>query len=157
MTLGLKRVKPGPATARAVRRRGGLPNWEWTDQREVEDGMAAVWCPIHPLHKNGVVLMNREFPPFVELKRYWIDRYPNHLAEEVGRTIEGVYGEVMVARIAHSEELRSDPRWGGSKVESELRSPAALTMAALGLIAEDHLVAQRLRARLGAKAQLTAA
>ena len=66
--------------------------------------------------------------------------YADHLAGEVQRAIEDVYGEVMVARVAHSEELRSDPRWGGAKV-----------MAALGLISEDQFIASRLGVRLRAK------
>jgi hypothetical protein len=103
-----------------------------------------------------VVLVNRQFVPFVEFKEYWKQAYADHFADEVQKCIEEVYGEVMVAKVAHSEELRSDPRWGSARVESDLRSPIALTMATLGLIAEDQLIALRLRARLGAKAKSAA-
>jgi hypothetical protein len=147
--IGIKKAKPGPEAANAVRRKGGVPDWRWTDETEMEAGMAAVWSPNDPNHENGVVLLNRQFPAFVELREYWRQAYADHLAGEVDSCIEAVYGEVMVARIAHSEELRSDPRWGGAKVETELRSPVALTMAALGLIAEDQLVSTRIRARCG--------
>ena len=153
----VRKARPGPAKAKSSRRRGGVPDWRWTDESEVEGGLAAVWCPNDPRHENGVVLLNREFPPFVELRQYWHNAYPNHVADAVQKTIEEAYGEVMVARIAHSEELKSDPRWGGTKVEGSLRSPEALTMAALGLIAEDSLIAARLRARVGAKARPSAA
>jgi hypothetical protein len=148
-TLGIKKAKPGPEAAVGVRRKGGVPDWRWSDESDVDPGMAAVWSPNDPRHENGVVLLNRQFAPFVELREYWKSAYADHLAGEVQKCIEEVYGEVMVAKVAHSEELRSDPRWGGTKVESELRSPVALTMAALGLIAEDQLIATRLGARLG--------
>ncbi len=126
-----------------------MPNWSWTDESEVEEGTAAVWSPNSPIYENGVVLLNREFPPFVELKQFWKTLYPDSVADDVDKAIEEVYGEVMVARIAHSEELCADPRWGASKVEKELRSPAALTMAALGLLSEDQMIARRLAGRLG--------
>ena len=155
--IGIKKAVPGPEPAAAVHRKGGLPDWQWTDESEVDAGMAAVWSPNDPRFENGVILLNRQFAPFVELREYWKGSYADHLVDEVQKTIEEVYGEVMVARVAHSEELRSDPRWGATKVESDLRSPAALTMAALGLIAEDQLIASRLRVRLGAKGRLEAA
>jgi hypothetical protein len=155
--VGIKKAKPGPETATSVRRKGGVPDWRWTDESEIEPGMAAVWSANDPRHENGVVLLNREFAPFVELREYWRRQYADHVADAVQKCIEEVYGEVMVARVAHSEELRSDPRWGSAKVESELRSPAGLTMASLGLIAEDQLIAGRLRARFGAKAKSVAA
>lgn len=155
--VGIKKATPGPEAAMAVRRKGGLPDWLWTDESEVEPGMAAVWSPNDPRFENGVVLLNRQFAPFVELREFWKQSYADHLGDEVQKAIEDVYGEVMVARVAHSEELRSDPRWGAAKVDGDLRSPVALTMAALGLIAEDQLIASRLRVRLGAKARSEAA
>jgi hypothetical protein len=155
--LGIKKTRPGQAKAKSTRRKGGIPDWRWTDESEVEGGMAAVWFPNDPRHENGVVLLNREFPPFLELKQYWTQQYPDYFADEVRKTIEVVYGEVMVARIAHSEELRSDPRWGGGKVDGDLRSPEALTMAVLGLIAEDSLITARLCGRFGAKSSSAAA
>ena len=75
-------------------------------------------------------ILNRQFPPFEELREYWAKQFADHLRDEVQRTIEDVYGESMVARIAHSEELRHDPRWGSKRVEERLRSPESLTMAA---------------------------
>ncbi len=140
-----------------MRRKGGVPDWRWTDEYEVEPGMAAVWSPNDPRHENGVVLLNRQFAPFMELREHWKQAYADHLLETVQKCIEEVYGEVMVAKVVHSEELRSDPRWGGAKVESDLRSPIALTMSALGLIAEDQLIAARLRARIGPKVKVAAA
>jgi hypothetical protein len=86
---------------------------------------------------------------FVELKKHWRDQFPPHLGEEVDGIIEEVYGEAMIARIAHSEQLVHDPKWGKHRVE-ELRSQNALTVAMLGLVAEDQAIATRM-GRLGVK------
>jgi hypothetical protein len=148
---GIRKLVSGAFKATSVKSKGGVPDWRWTDESEVEEGAAAAWSAVDPQHLNGVVLLNREFPAFIELKRFWVEQYPDHLADEVVHVIEEVYGEVMVARIAHSEELRTDPRWGSSKVDGELRSTGALTMAALGLLSEDALISSRLAGKLGAK------
>lgn len=50
----------------------------------------------------------------------------------------------VTPRIAHSEALLSNPKWGRSRVEKELRTPVALTMSVLGLLCEDGLTAGRL-------------
>jgi hypothetical protein len=85
---------------------------------------------------------------FRDLVDYWAKQYPDVYAPEVTRTIEEVYGETMVARIAHSELLLKSSAWGRQRVESQLRSNEALTMAALGLYAEDTILRARLAARL---------
>lgn len=142
------------ADAKQVQRKGGIPEWQWTDGSEIDEGCAAAWVPTAPDHPNGVVLMNRQFPTFIEVKTYWRNLYPDHLAEEVDVTVENVYGEAMVARIAHSEELVHSREWGHDRVERELRSPASLTMAALGLVAEDQVIAARLSGIAGPRRKI---
>jgi hypothetical protein len=138
----------GATPAAAVKTRGGVPEYQWTTGADIdEEGKTAVaWCPPNTEHPDGLVQLARDFPVIVEVKRYWSERYPDHLADEVAEAVESVYGEVMVARIAHSESLVSDPRWGRARVNDELRAPSALTMALLGLVSEDHLIATRLNA-----------
>jgi hypothetical protein len=110
-----------------------------------EDGVYPVaWYKETKDHPNGVVQIARDFRLFVEVKKYWRDQYPDHLGSQVDQVIEEVYGESMVARIAHSEQLVHDPAWGKPKVE-ELRSQPALTAALLGLFSEDCVIATRLR------------
>jgi hypothetical protein len=98
--MGIKKSRPGRETATGVRRKGGVPDWRWTDESEIEPGVAAVWSPNDPRHENGVVLLNRQFADLVELKEFWKQAYADHLADEVHKCIEEVYGEVMVAKVA---------------------------------------------------------
>jgi hypothetical protein len=138
--------------ARPLRTKGGLPSYEWTTMENTdEDGVYPVaWYRETASYPNGVVQMARDFPMIVSLKKFWRDQYPNHLGDEVDSIIEEVYGEAMVARIAHSEQLVHDPAWGKPKVETELRSQSALTASMLGLLSEDAAITTRL-AKLGVR------
>lgn len=142
-------AKPDPAgiaAAKEMPQRGGVPEYEWTtaDQISEPGEFAAAWCGPTKDRPHGVIQLARDFSAFLEVKKYWRDQYPDHLGGEIDAIIEAVYGETMVARIAHSEALLSNPKWGRSRVELELRTPAALTMSVLGLLSEDGLIAGRL-------------
>lgn len=139
----------GAVTAKRVRAPGGLPSFRWTADDDVESGCAAAWCRSDPAEPAGVVVLSRKFPAFVEVKKYWRDQYADHLGPQIDEVVETVYGEAMVARIAHSEALVHDEKWGRQRVEDELRSPEALTMAALGLVSEDQVIVSRLAAIVG--------
>jgi hypothetical protein len=54
---------------------------------------------------------------------------------------------MAVAKVAHSEYMKSV--MPSSKVETELRSDAALTMALLGLIGEEAVIAPRIGGKFG--------
>ena len=62
--------------------------------------------------------------------------------------------QVAVAKVAHSEEMRG--LVDRAVIDEQLRSPAALTMALLGLMSEDCLIRQKL-SRLGKRRLLEAA
>lgn len=136
----------GTTAAKEVSQRGGVPEYEWTTADQISESgeFAAAWCGPTKDRQHGLIQLARDFSAFLEVKKYWRDQYPDHLGAEVEATIEAVYGETMVARIAHSEALLSNPKWGRSRVDTELRTPAALTMSVLGLLCEDGLIASRL-------------
>ncbi len=137
----------GEVTAKAIRTKGGLPDMEWTSLAEIDESerYAAVWCTPSKARPCGLVLVARDFATFVEVKQHWRGQYPEHLGERIDAVIEEVYGEAMVARLAHSEQLVTDPKWGRAMVNDKLRSPEALTMAVLGLLSEDYTISQRLK------------
>lgn len=141
----------GTVAARAVQTRGGLPDWEWTLMSNIDEaaGVAAAWCPPSKDKPNGTIQMARDFPAILEVKAYWRSQYADHHGDQIDQVIEDVYGEAMVARLAHSESLASHPAWGRAKLENELRSPTALTMAILGLLSEDYVISARLAGSLG--------
>lgn len=141
----------GTTAARPAQTKGGLPNFDWTTMAEIDGTMAygAVWNAPSLAQPNGLVQLARDFPAIVEVKKYWRDQFADHHGDQIDQVIEETYGEVMVARIAHSESLVSHPTWGSNRVKDELRSPAALTMAVLGLLSEDHIIAAKLTGLLG--------
>lgn len=150
-TVTTKTNPAGTVAARAVQARGGLPDWEWTTMSNIDEvaAVAAAWCPPSKDKPNGTVQMARDFPAILEVKAYWRSQFPDHHGDQIDQIIEEVYGEAMVARVAHSESLASHPAWGRSKLENELRSPTALTMAVLGLLSEDYVISARLTGALG--------
>ena len=85
----------------------------------------------------------------MEVKKYWRDQFADHHGDQIDSVVEEIYGEVMVARLAHSESLASHPAWGRAKLDADLRSPTALTMAVLGLLSEDHIIGAKLTGLLG--------
>jgi hypothetical protein len=69
-------------------------------------------------------------------------------AAEVEEEVLKVYGEVAVTKVAHAQKLtREVPE---EEVDRLYRSEEALTVALMGLLAEESLIAVRL-GRLGRK------
>ena len=95
----------------------------------------------------GLVLIYGEHPVLRHIVETYQSQYPPHVADDVRKIIEDVYGQVAVAKVAHSEEMRG--LVDRAVIEESMRSPQALTMALLGLMAEDALIRQRLAKELG--------
>jgi hypothetical protein len=148
---GSRLAPSGPRRGRRRRRRrsvgGGIPYYRVAKGDEVEPGMLAAWSPHDTDHPEGVVLLNVDHPVIREVVKHWTDQYADHLAEQIERDVIDVYGQNAVAKIAHSEKFRGILPSG--VVDEALRSDAALTMALLGLFAEESLIAARLGARYG--------
>jgi len=75
-------------------------------------------------------------------------QYADVHAEDVAKTVRQVFGEVATCKIAHSQKLsRNVPK---EELDREYRSEQALTVALMGLLAEEAVISQRL-GRLGKK------
>ncbi len=135
-------TKSGAVSAVRIQVGGAIPNFRTVTADEVDDGMLAAWQPNDPMEPNGVVLINVEHPVLRGEIEHWQSRYPDHLAEQVGEEVVKVYGEMAVAKVAHSEHLKGIIP--SKEVDDGLRSPAALTMALLGLIGEEAVLAPRI-------------
>jgi hypothetical protein len=120
---------------------GGIPRWEPHPAEDLSPGMLAAWQPNHPEYPEGCILINVEHPVLRTEIEYWQAQYPEHYSEEIEREVVAVYGEVAVAKVAHSEHLKGIVP--SKIVEDEFRSEAALTMALLGLIGEEAIIAPR--------------
>lgn len=133
---------PGKVSAVRTKVSGAIPNYRKVRSDAVEEGMLAAWQPNDPTEPNGVVLINIEHPVLrAEIER-WQSQFPDHLAQQVGEEVADVYGEMAVAKIAHSEHLKG--LIPSKDVDENLRSPSALTMSLLGLVGEEAVIAPRI-------------
>lgn len=108
----------------------------------------AMWSP----NEQGgpCVFINQDSPMLLEAIRYHQEQYPDVYADEVRQTVMHVYGEVAVAKIAHSQKLAAMARISEQELDSDYRNEAALTVALMGLLAEETVIGQRL-GKLGRK------
>jgi hypothetical protein len=112
----------------------------------------AAWTPTHP--EGPSVLVNVDSPVIEEAVKYHLDQYPDVFAEEVTKIVRQVFGEVAACKIAHSQKLKKNIT--EEELDRDYRSEEALTIALMGLIAEESLISQRL-GRLGRKRTTAAA
>lgn len=129
---------------------GGIPTFRRVPATDLDEGMLAAWQPHDPEHPEGVVLLNVEHPVLEAEVRRWQDEYPPHHADAIKEEVMQVFGELAVAKIAHSERLKSI--LPVTVVEQQLRSPTALTMALLGLLGSDAVIADRLAGKFRRRA-----
>lgn len=105
----------------------------------------ALWAPNDP--EGPCVLLNVDSHILQDVVRYHQDQYPDVHAEEVGDTVRKVFGEVAACKIAHSQKLAQFlPE---EELDREYRSEGALTLALMGLLAEEAVIHQRLALRVG--------
>jgi hypothetical protein len=83
--------------------------------------------------------------------KYHLDRNPDVHAEEIDWTILRTFGDVAASKIAHSQKLTRYIT--EQEVDDAYSSEEALTVALMGLMAEDNLITQRL-AKLGRQRNL---
>jgi hypothetical protein len=106
----------------------------------------ATWLPNDP--EGPVVALNIDAPVLQEVIKYHQDQYPDVHAEEIATTIREVFGEVAVSKIAHSQKLIKQIAL--EQLDRDYRNEKALTVALMGLLAEESLIGVRL-GRFGRK------
>jgi hypothetical protein len=110
----------------------------------------AAWERLNASYPNGCVLLNIDHTVIREIVGNWQDKYPHH--EEAGEAfVIAILGELLAAKVAHSEWM-TGAGVTRSEVDEQLRSPSALSMALLGLVAEDHFIATHIGGKLGKQA-----
>jgi hypothetical protein len=112
--------------------------------------MLAGWAKNHPDHPEGAVLINVDHPVLEEEIAHWQAQYPDRFSDQIAQEVIAAYGEIGVAKVAHSEHLKSV--LPSSTVETDLRSEAAMTMALLGLMGEEAVIAPRIGGKFGRRA-----
>ena len=159
-SAGLKRSrKGGPANvassgtlhaAKTAKLAGELPQCRaTTDPEAIEAGMIAAYQAPSVDAPGGLITFYVAHPLIEREIHYWWSFYGDHQMEEVRREVIKAYQEVLIAKVAHSEDMRAhiDARI----VDDLMHSPAALSMALLGMIAEEALIGPRLAQKIGRK------
>src|SRR5262249_12555801 len=126
-----------------VERRGAVdvPRFTYVREDEFEQPWhLASWVPNDPV--GPTPLMKPDCPILLEAIKYHQEQYSDVYAQEVEEIVKNTYGEVAVCKIAHSQKLAKHvPE---EDLDDTYRSEAALTVALMGLLAEESLIAQRL-------------
>jgi hypothetical protein len=108
----------------------------------------ALWSPNDP--DGPCVCINLDSPILQEAVEYHQQQYLDVFAEQVAETVRQVFGEVAACKVAHSQKLAKDvPE---QELDRDYRSEQALTLALMGLMAEEAVIGQRL-IKLGRKKQ----
>ncbi len=136
----------GGTPARRITVAGAIPQYRLVSEDALEAGMLAAWQPHDAEHQEGVVLINVDHVVIRQEVSHWQAQFADHHADAVATTVREVYGEIAVAKVAHSEQLKTV--LPANVVEDDLRSPAALTAGLLGLLAEEAVIEKRLRYKL---------
>ena len=99
--------------------------------------------PGYPMILEGpTVIINIDSPILEEVITYHQTEYPDIYAEEVAKIVCRVFGEVAACKIAHSQKLTR--LITEEEINRDYRNEQALTLALMGLIAEESLIGQRL-------------
>jgi hypothetical protein len=106
----------------------------------------ALWAPNDT--DGPTVLINIDSPILQEVVEYHQAQYPDVYAEEVAKTVRQVFGEVAACKVAHSQKLTKNI--SEEELDRVYRNEQALTLALMGLMAEESVIAQRL-GKLGRK------
>jgi hypothetical protein len=106
----------------------------------------ALWAPNDT--DGPTVLINIDSPILQEVVEYHQTQYPDVYADEVAKTVRQVFGEVAACKIAHSQKLAKNI--SEEELDRVYRNEQALTVALMGLMAEESVIAQRL-GKLGRK------
>jgi hypothetical protein len=125
-----------------------VPRWDLGHADDFEKPWhLALWAPNDPA--GPTVVINVDSPIMKEIVSHHQDQYPDVFAEDVEKTIHSVFGEVAACKVAHSQKLIA-LQVPQELVDQEYRNENALTIALMGLMAEESLIAQRL-GKLGRK------
>jgi len=127
---------------------GGLPDYEISNKQDFDEPwMLASWETPSPANGNrGRVLINRDHPVLqkhvAETQRAFVGN-----EDEIAGEVLAVYGELAVAHVAHSEQMKGT-LMTCQEVNESLRSESALTMALLGMWQVDTILLPRLAGKM---------
>mgnify|MGYP001590892136 FL=1 len=124
-----------------------VPRYEFANKENFEQPWhLAMWAPNHT--EGPTVLINIDSPILQESVTYHLQQYLDVYADEVAETVRRVFGELATCKIAHSQTLKKNIT--EQDLDKEYRNERALTISLMGLLAEESVIAHRLK-KLGSK------
>jgi Histidine kinase-, DNA gyrase B-, and HSP90-like ATPase len=126
-----------------------------TSQSEpFEDGWLAQWTAPSKALVSGEIRYNITNPIIERAIKLHQEQWPDRDLEEVAKVVVKAYGQVLVAKVAHSETLKGIL---SNKDIEKLRSPEALTLALLGYMTEwDYVTKAIKRSKLSPSKKIAA-
>ncbi len=136
----------GPARGQSKSVPGDVPAYDYRPASHFEETWhLAAWSP----NELGgpTVLLNRDADLFEDSIRYFQNMWLPIDADEVEKEVLKCYGDIAVCKIAHSHHLKKFIPI--EVVDLKYRSPEALTLALMGLYAEEAVILRRLQSSIG--------
>jgi hypothetical protein len=151
VVLGQPGVGDTPAKKTAVT--VGIPKCHWVTAEDINDsGMIAAWQKPTAKNPDGCIELDESHLLFRSQIEHWQKQYPAAAAKEVEQLVKEAYEEVAIAKVSHLHALTGSVF--SEEKRDEMLSNPALSMALLGLISEDALIAPR-TGKLGMKRRRT--
>jgi hypothetical protein len=148
-SAGMQREVPSPGSDAGVQEESGaagkalqavsIPVYRMAVKEEfMKPWHLAMWVPVR-----NEVCINTGSEILQKLEEYHVDRYPAIHEEDIRKEIRAALGEIAVAKVAHSQQLKH--LVNKEILDKQYRSEEALTIALMGYIAEDRYIALKLR------------
>lgn len=147
VVIGQPGVGQTPAKKTAVS--VGIPDCQWVSAADInDDGMIGAWQKPTPQYPNGCIELDKGHFVIKSQIEHWQKQYPAAVSNEVEQLVKEAYEEVAIAKVSHLHALTGSVF--SEEKRDEMLSNPALSMALLGLISEDALIAPR-TGKLGTK------
>lgn len=99
------------------------------------------------------LMFNNKFPLWKVMEQHWVAKYPKGipgLSARVKEAVKYVYASSVITKLVHLRKFRGHKDWP-TKAIREAQSPAALTMAVLGIQDADTRIAAYLKGSVKTK------
>lgn len=148
---GSSRGARPPVHARPILKAGGsdqigeeksspvdVPLFDWLAKEDYDqDWHIATWS-----RERNTVFLNRDAKLIQNTITYYQEQYADQYADEIVNIVKDVFGEIACCKIAHAQQLAYV--MSESEIDEKCLTDEALTIALMGLISEETIIAQRL-------------
>lgn len=139
----LRRKADGTKTGAERLQVGFVPRFEWIDDEVGDEPWHMVSWARHDQSGTPTVYLSSKSTLYRDLVKNFQQDYPPVHADKVRETVELVLGQIIVCKVAHACTL-STQGVSEETIDNSILTPANLTVALMGFMAEEAVIAQRL-------------